>query len=51
MMKTKKPIDSLILTLRGQKVILDADLAELYGVPTTYPAEVQARSRIVSRVR
>jgi hypothetical protein len=33
-MKPKKPIDSLILTLRGQKVILDADLAELYGVPT-----------------
>jgi len=31
--KPKKPIESLILTLRGQKVILDADLAELYGVP------------------
>lgn len=33
-MKTSKPIESLILTLRGQKVILDADLAALYGVPT-----------------
>ena len=33
-MKPKKPIESLILTLRGQKIILDADLAELYGVPT-----------------
>jgi len=33
-MKPKKPIESLILTLRGQKVILDADLGELYGVPT-----------------
>ena len=33
-MKPKKPIESLILTLRGQKVILDADLAGLYGVPT-----------------
>jgi hypothetical protein len=33
-MKPKKPIESLILNLRGQKVILDADLAELYGVPT-----------------
>ena len=33
-MKPRKPIESLILTLRGQKVILDADLAELYGVPT-----------------
>jgi hypothetical protein len=32
-MKPKKPIESLILTLHGQKVILDADLAELYGVP------------------
>ena len=33
-MKPKKRIESLILTLRGQKVILDADLADLYGVPT-----------------
>jgi len=33
-MKPKKPIESLILTIRGTKVILDADLAELYGVPT-----------------
>ena len=33
-MKPSKPIEALILTLRNQKVILDADLAELYGVPT-----------------
>ena len=33
-MMPKKPIESLILNLRGQKVILDADLAELYGVLT-----------------
>ena len=33
-MKSKKPIESLILNVRNQKVILDADLAELYGVPT-----------------
>jgi hypothetical protein len=33
-MKPKKPIESLIVNLRGQKVILDADLAELYDVPT-----------------
>jgi ORF6N domain len=33
-MKPKKPIESLILNLRGQKVILDADLAELYDEPT-----------------
>ena len=33
-MKTAPPLDTLILTLRQQKVILDADLATLYGVPT-----------------
>ena len=33
-MKIKKPIELLILTVRGQKIILDADLAELYGVET-----------------
>ena len=33
-MKPKKPIESLILSIRGQKVILDADLAELFGVTT-----------------
>jgi hypothetical protein len=33
-MRPNKPISSLILNLRRQKVILDADLAELYGVPT-----------------
>ena len=33
-MKTIPPLESLILSLRHQKVILDADLAGLYGVPT-----------------
>ena len=33
-MKPKKPIETLIFSIRNQKVILDADLAELYGVPT-----------------
>jgi hypothetical protein len=33
-LKPNKHIEPLILSLRGQKVILDADLAELYGVPT-----------------
>jgi phage regulator Rha-like protein len=28
-----KPVESKILLLRGHKVILDSDLAELYGVP------------------
>lgn len=32
--KSAKPIDDLIYSIRGQKVILDTDLAELYGVPT-----------------
>ena len=27
-------IDSLIVEVRGQKVILDSDLASIYGVPT-----------------
>ncbi len=29
-----QPLDSLILTIRDQKVLLDADLAAIYGVPT-----------------
>ena len=29
-----RPIERRILLLRGQKVMLDSDLAELYGVPT-----------------
>jgi hypothetical protein len=39
-MKTKRPVEpaldiqSLILTVREQKVILDCDLALIYGVPT-----------------
>jgi hypothetical protein len=33
-MKLKKPIETLIFTIRNQKVILDADLAEVYDVPT-----------------
>jgi hypothetical protein len=34
-MKSGKPIETLILTIRGQKVILDSDLADLYGVSTS----------------
>ena len=29
-----RPVESLIRVVRGQKVMLDIDLAELYGVPT-----------------
>jgi len=36
MAKTSQPTprSSAILTIRGERVILDSDLAELYGVPT-----------------
>ena len=33
-MKRSKPIESFILTIRGRKVMIDADLASLYGVET-----------------
>jgi hypothetical protein len=33
-MKPKKPLESLILTVRDHKVLMDYDLAEIYGVPT-----------------
>lgn len=33
-MKSVKPLDSMILTIRGHKVLVDADLADIYGVPT-----------------
>ena len=33
-MKRSKPIESLILTIRGHRVMIDADLADLYGVET-----------------
>jgi len=33
-MKPAKPLESLILTIRGRKVVVDADLASVYGVST-----------------
>jgi len=33
-MKSAKPLDSMILTIRGHKVLVDADLADIYGVST-----------------
>jgi len=33
-MNEPKPIEPLILVLHGQRVILDADLATVYGVQT-----------------
>ena len=44
-MKSKKPIESLILNIRNQKVILDADLAELYDMPTYRFNEAFKRNR------
>ena len=38
-------IESLILTIRGHKVILDTDLARIYGVPTKRLKEQVKRNR------
>jgi hypothetical protein len=38
-------IDSVIIVLRGRKVIIDADLARLYGVPTKRLNEQVKRNR------
>ena len=38
-------IEQAILLIRGQKVILDADLAELYGVATKVLNQSVARNR------
>jgi hypothetical protein len=43
--KDEKRIESLIVILRGQKVILDHDLAMLYGVPTFRFDEAVKRNR------
>lgn len=40
-----RKIELLILTIRGQKVILDRDLAALYGVPTFRFNEAVKRNR------
>jgi len=44
-MKPKKPVESLILEIRNHKVILDADLAKLYGVPTKVFNQAFKRNR------
>lgn len=33
-MKRSKPVESLIVTIRGRKVMIDSDLAGVYGVET-----------------
>ena len=44
-MKPKPSLESLILTLRGQKVLLDANLARLYGVETRALNQAVKRNR------
>jgi len=39
------PIEPVIQVIRGQKVILDADLAEIYGVTTKRLNEQVKRNR------
>lgn len=39
------PLEPLIFTIRGQRVVLDADLARLYGVPTYRFNEAFKRNR------
>jgi hypothetical protein len=38
-------VESVILVLRGRKVIIDADLARLYGVPTKVLNQAVSRNR------
>jgi len=42
--KHEVPITSLILGIRGQKVILDSDLASIYGVETKRLKEAVKRN-------
>ena len=44
-MKPTRPITSLILDLRGHKVMIDADLANLYGVTTKVLNQAVRRNR------
>ena len=37
-------IEQCILMIRGERVMLDADLAELYGVPTKVLAQAVKRN-------
>jgi ORF6N domain len=42
---TKDQIDSMIRTIRGVRVMLDSDLAQIYGVPTFRFNEAIKRNR------
>ena len=41
----EKPVENRILTIRGQKVLLDSDIAELYGVTVKRLNEQVRRER------
>lgn len=54
LMASAEPIPDLgqvILTLRGQRVILDADLAALYGVPVAVKEIGQAMNEVCDGYR
>jgi len=40
-----EPVEAVIVTVRRQKVILDADLARMYGVPTKALNQAVKRNR------
>ena len=42
-------VESLIHTVRGERVIIDTDLAKVYGIPTFRLNEVVSATRIASR--
>jgi hypothetical protein len=44
-MKQSPEIESLILTVRGRKVLIDADLAAIYAVPTKVLNQAVKRNR------
>jgi ORF6N domain-containing protein len=44
-----KRIEGIILVIRGEKVILDSDLAALYGVTTKRLNESKTESQSLSR--
>lgn len=44
-MRQLKPLESMILTIRDRKVIIDADLATLYDVPTKALNQAIRRNR------
>ena len=43
--RSAEPLEPLIYTIRGHRVVLDADLARLYGVTTKRLNEATKRNR------